>query len=519
MSPVSRRQMLRRRAIAALATVAAVGVSLDAQAQNCPTSGWGPWVYVRLTTTDFPHPPQQQNHYNNNLKYQWDVHLPVGTVAVQARTASFSMSSGDRFIQYGNSQYNVYSGSLSFTTLSPDWTPYFTPNSGAKAMKFEWETNAAGTNYDPFISLMRFRCSSWPMLQDTQPIDPNTRYDGITYNPGNILYFNVTQPYLKSMVITVDRQAGDADYDLFVSTVNAYPYDTSTAEWVSVGSSTHSEAVRIPPVLATRQLYIGVRALSGSGHFAFHANAQEYTLPGSIDVCAMEPIGPAIGTNWDEFVLALQRNSATVMNMTQGAFFPYRYFVRGIPTCYDGEGNIDNFCGCASNCDVCVSHPATGGEACAYQYRSGRARIPSISCSAWDFGNGFGGMAHELGHSMLGLEDSYAWGDYPQYPVPNPVLGGHTIMNGPATTFWMLSTPRDHCLDFDINPRTFIDPTLVPPAPFHPTVLDCDVSDWDRVVGAGLVPSSVAPATSLSPDPTPSYWNEKLTDTVEVYDQ
>ncbi len=383
----------------------------------------------------------------------------------------------------------VYAGTLNSTTSLTWsltlWTP-FNVFGLYTTVETKWETNNGGQNYNPPSFgqvIVKCRPTQTTTATNGVALSPNTGVDGLLLSSGDTIYFNVQQAGFRNMVVTVERLAGAANLDLFADSTNVTPDGTS--QWQST-TSAGAEAVEIPAVVFSRNIYIGVRAASGgAGHFRIHASQQDLPARMTLSMCPLN-FTPTT-TERNAIRTLFRRASARLFSATNG-----NQFVKQLNL-------TSQVSTCGSTCDVCldnINSPMTGSPLGSLP--CGQIRIPrSVWSSATDFSVG---IMHEWGHACFALIDEYL---APPFGDSSPGWCGHSTMNNLSQTRNFCS--RVHCIDGNVvNPISCLSQS-------GPD------SNWKRMKAQGKVPwGEDFAATSNTSDPTQHNTNVALTNLVST---
>ena len=406
------------------------------------------------------------------------------------------------------------------------WGPPGTPgwelegNTNKRYVDLRWYSDSSVNRQNfPYFSQLSPLCEATanPTVNQDE-IPRNRRIDGVLLGGGDVIYLRVSQPAYRKMVITLDVLAASvatADFDLYLSYVTSTPDDSHWDLRGYNGNPTGTlggagETLIVPgdqPL--PRTLYLGVRSYNASGHFTLHADVE---YPRTRKVCTPgENFGPSFGQYWVNYQAMLKRTSLAFAQATQGGQLIESWDFYTTPACTDNNGTREWCQDCDPTCEVCMTQlPDT--DNCTIGQSSGWfvgavTRLPHWVCTSVitaPFEPFI--LAHEFGHSMLGLPDEYV---QEHWPDPGGAICGHSLMNGPGNSH-LFCTGLGHCL----NPT----PGFYPPPGF-----DCsdNGSMWWRLYVAGLVPTGVPPWSGETADPTKvlpdNYWAQAQINVNKVY--
>jgi hypothetical protein len=251
-------------------------------------------------------------------------------------------------------------------------------------------------------------------------------------------------------------------------------------------------ALLIPSTTSARNLYIGVHAFRGAGHFALSADVTSLL---NANVCTVDSSG-----NKKTFTSAqlssarayLQGGAAYLYAYTNGMLFRNSFTLN---TGWSGSCTTQN------GCDICLYDDPGMAVGSFGQYLGSSFPCGHIDFHAgsWDTPASAWGFAHESGHSCFNLPDEYQ--RFPPAGDASPRYCGHTAManSSRATGYcaWY------HCYDGQISDVGACENFTNPPLR----------SNWDMVrtvywFYAG--PHFGYNIPEKTPYPTPSWNNEEL---------
>ncbi|HKU38588.1 MAG TPA: hypothetical protein VJR89_10590, partial [Polyangiales bacterium] len=393
----------------------------------CSATGWdtavpmdlGARQFIRQSIYPAAGSAPDMTLYNHNVDNEWPLVTNANVSLLRPYFGFFVTELNyDKLTVFDGSATYTYTGSLNTST-----TPLAAAQNWSlanRAISTRWVADFSVANQlPPSFSQVTPRCKSTQTasVPPSLAIGSNRRIDGLLIKTGDTIYFNVVQDS-RPFVITLDglSTTSGADFDLYVSATNTAPDDSSyDFRGFTTGSN---EALLIPASGVNRTLYIGVHSYSGAGHFALNAASTYSTLS---SVCATDPTLSSRVTLTAAERATLQANlraaSSYLFASTNGMWFRSVYQLN---TTWTGA------CTSANGCDICVVNDSVGGTTA----RS----IPGTPCGFTEYHGGdwragaAGGwvLAHESGHSCLGLGDRYQ---------NNPTLAnygmrydGHTLM-------------------------------------------------------------------------------------------
>jgi hypothetical protein len=479
-----------------------LSVSAEAQAAfaqaTCPTTGWSRFP-VAIGVREFDTDPLA--NYLDNMHSSWPLITNSNVLYVGPTAApNFKTEAGLDYLEARHAGFPLNPGPTRYTgTVNPSltqslelpnlWAPEVIGVTGVGfygETTLTWHTDGSTAFRPPLFNELRVRCATDQTASAVSALKilPNKRYDGVFIASKDSMYFRVSQDANVPMVITLNNYVSGTDFDLYASTTNPTP-DTNDFTWIAA-SANAEEALYLPPPAAKRTIYIGVLAYRGAGNYGLHAyQVAQLNRAQAPKICAVYNMSS------DEKRLlanALRRASAQLLGATNG-----NYFIKDFNV-ITGDAAWTNWTLHSSNLDPLHCGVVVWPTSNLSSTTVTGSRIDCTTIHFHKHGLTYVGatLAHEYGHSCLGLPDEYPEGTVNEFYCAHSMMG--------RTTNHTFCIGRDHCLDGSVS--------CPGGGPRWP-------SAWERLeLDEVLRYGENFHVSGNTPDPTPLTENETLKKTV-----